>query len=879
MSAAPKSMYGRRLQSMLKHDSVGQLMPVLEYWDDKKVFILEGPAIGAMILCTPTSGCNDDIRNSLSNLYKMDFPRGTTIQASLVSTPDIQDPLFGFDAVRKNRMVNKDQEQCEALATTIRDFFNDGSREAINESGFRFSNKEFWFTIKQPIKEAIPTSKELSKFRDMVRQVMSMLSVFGPHEATEFDFKRRMNVLLNMYDNGGWSDKAKHEDRDSRGLPLSEKLLNPGKSLHVKGNGLSIKGEDGQEAEFIKMMSITDMPEQMIYGQMLNLLGDWEQGHTGLYEPFMLTLNVVYPDQIKARSEIGKARAFITNQARGPIIQYLDSLRFQKRDYDAINRELDQEGSKIVSYSLQVVIFGRNEAKAEAFAEKIKGYYSRLNVKLVADNNFALPFFLGAMPFGIDEIYVEMTQRFFKATSKALVFLTPHMASWAGNTLYPTMMLAARSGQIVNLDFFESPTNYNCFVAATSGAGKSFFIGYLTNLMLGAGMYKYDNPKMIAEQMAKGTYAGHVPDDGARVFIIDVGRSYEGLAAQYSESKFLVFGSEFKFSLNPFPGITDFAGKEGQANMLRAILKTMASPTGNITDFQNAEILNVLGQVWAAKGNQATITDVGNACMAHDDHEMVRFGQQLRPFCEGGIYGDFFSNKYPPVDFKSRLVVCELEELKSDPHLQVVVLMTVMMAIQYSMYLTGTARRQMLIIDEGWEYLKDDSGKNTMMSFFAEFLETAWRRLRKTNGSGVLVTQSVMDGYASAAGRAIINNSAWLLLMKQNQEAVDRLENEKMYSGSKSDFSLIRSLRTQKPVPGVSNEAFSEVFVRYEGQKQVCRLYTDRKLQLILTTNPAEKAKRQTYIDKGMSLVEATQAMYEDEVKSHKYFSIDEVDE
>jgi conjugal transfer ATP-binding protein TraC len=115
--------------------------------------------------------------------------------------------------------------------------------------------------------------------------------------------------------------------------------------------------------------------------------------------------------------------------------------------------------------------------------------------------------------------------------------------------------------------------------------------------------------------------------------------------------------------------------------------------------------------------------------------------------------------------------------------------------------------------------------------------------------------------------------------MKQNQEAVDRLENEKMYSGSKSDFSLIRSLRTQKPVPGVSNEAFSEVFVRYEGQKQVCRLYTDRKLQLILTTNPAEKAKRQTYIDKGMSLVEATQAMFDDEVKANKYFSIDEVDE
>jgi len=80
-------------------------------------------------------------------------------------------------------------------------------------------------------------------------------------------------------------------------------------------------------------------------------------------------------------------------------------------------------------------------------------------------------------------------------------------------------------------------------------------------------------------------------------------------------------------------------------------------------------------------------------------------------------------------------------------------------------------------------------------------------------------------------------------------------------------------------VAGVSNEAFSEVFVRYEGQKQVCRLYTDRMLQLILTTNPVEKAKRKTYMDKGMSLVEATRAMYEDELKAKMVFAIDDDDE
>lgn len=857
------SLYSRKIAKMLQHDGIGQLLPVIEYWDEDGIFILDGPAMGVMLVCTPTAGCNDDLRNSLNNLYKMDFIAGTTIQASLVSTPDIQDSLYGFQSIRHNRMLNEDQEKCEALANTIHDFIAEGANTSINSSGFRFSNKEFWFTVKVPIKSAIPTDKEIKRFNDQIRQVMSMLSQFGPLRADEFAYKRRMNVLMNMYDKDSWRDKAHHQDKESRSLPLRDLILNPGKRLDVKSNGLSIKGEDGEEVEFIKMMSIVDMPEQMIYGQMLNLLGDWEQGHTGLFEPFMLTLNVVYPDQISAKKDLVARRTFVTNQARGPIIQYLDKLRFQKRDYDLINRELEQEGTKLVKYSMQIAIFSNKESDASDFAEKIKGYYSRLNIKLVADNHFALPFFLGAMPFGMDQAYVEYSSRFNESTSKALVFLTPHMASWSGNTPYPVMLLASRLGQLVNLDFFSSPTNYNAYVAATSGAGKSFFIAYLTNLLLGSGIYKYLDPAAIASQALVKEV---LPDDGARVFIIDVGRSYEGLAAQYDKSSFLVFGTDFKYSLNPFPSITEFAGKDGQANMLRAIIKTMASPSGNITDFQNAEILDVLNKVWEEKGQSATITDVATLCMAHSDQEMVRIGQQLKPFCDGGIYGDFFSNKYPPVNFDARLVVCELEELKSDTHLQVVVLMSVMMAIQYSMYLTGTKRRQTLVIDEGWEYLKEDGGKSNMMAFFTEFLETAWRRLRKTNGSGVLVTQSVMDGYGSAAGRAIINNSAWLLLMKQNSEAVDRLETEKMYSGNKSDFSLIRSLRTVKPEPGMTGEAFSEVFVRYEGQKQVCRLYTDRKLQLILTTTPEEKAKRQAYMDQGMSLVQATEQMYQEEL-------------
>jgi conjugal transfer ATP-binding protein TraC len=844
-----------KIVNLMSNDKFSELLPVVEYWDEEKIFILDGPAIGAMFVCSPTAGCNDEIRNALNNLYKSDFPKNTTIQASLVSMPDIENNLYGYNVVRGNRMMNKDEEQCDTMADSIHDFYRKGAKESINESGFRFRNFEFWFTVKFDIKKTVPSSKEIAKFNESMRTVHSMLTSFSPVRANEFDYKRRMNVLMNMYGESSWENKAHHQDKAFVNKPLREMVLDVGKCVEVKHNGLSVKDVHGDEAQFIKSMSITDMPEQMMYGQMLNLVGDWELGHTGLFEHFMLTFNVVYPDQVKAKREVLGRKSFITNQARGPIIQYLDKLRFQKKDYDAINREIDQESSKIIKYSLQVLTFNRNEAEAEAFAEKIKGTYSRKNVKIVQDNYFTLPFVLGGLPFGMDNNYVKLSSRFNDATSKVGAFFTPHMASWKGNSAYPTFMMASRLGQVVNLDFFESETNYNIYCAATSGAGKSFFTGYLTNAMLGSGIKKVD---VADREKVK-------PNDGSQVFIIDVGRSYEGLASQYEESQFLVFGRDFKYSLNPFPSIDDFYGKEGQANMLRTLIKTMASPSGGISDLQNAEILAVLSALWDANGKKSTITQFSQLCLDHSIIEMQNIGRQLRPFCEGGIYGDFFSDKYPPVDFNGRLVVCELEELKSDIHLQVTVLMSLVMGIQHAMYLSGTDRRKMFILDEGWQYLKEDGSGVSMMDFFAEFLETGWRRFRKYNAAGALVTQSVMDAYSSSAGRAIIANSAWLLLMKQNQEAVSQLEDEKAYSGDKGDFSLLRSLRTVKPQPGVSNEAFSEVFVRYEGQKQVCRLYTDRRLQLILTTNPIEKAARQEFINQGMSLSQAIDALLEKE--------------
>lgn len=849
------SSYSRKMNRLAKHDKFAELLPVLEYWDDEKVYLCDGPSLAVWYTCQPSNGGNDDIRNALNNMYRAGFPKDTLMQVSLVSSPDIEDSLYGFRSIRGNRTVGPDNQQSNAIGRAIHDFYRNGTIDSINESGFRFRDYELWFVVKIPLANLEPTEKEIAQLRDVKKRMRRALDVFGAKEVNEQGYIRRMRVLMNMYDKTGWRTKPKGKESSQSTGPLRDMIMKPGTRVDVSPVGVSFKNSREEEKQYVKSLSVANMPEHMVYGQMMDLMGDWLEGRAGfMTEHFMLTLNIAFPDQSKAKSKFSKNRAFINNQAKGPIVQYLDRLRFQNKDFNDLNRELDQENSALVEYSLQITVFGKSQKAAEDFTDEIIGFYDRKKVEVVEDAFFTLPFFIAALPMGLSNEFKRHSNRFNQCTSKALPFLTPHMASWKGNTGYPALMLTSRLGQIVNLDLFASPTNFNCFVAAASGSGKSFFSGYLINSMLGSGGEYQPNPDLPFEKQQKY-------DDGGQVFVIDVGRSYEGLAAQFSNSQFLVFDANLEFSLNPFLYIDEFAGENGQGMMVLSILKTMASKEGYISDLQGSEMLVLLNRLWNEKGNKAMVDDFVVLCKHSEYDEVRKIGEQLKPFCQGEYYGSFVTNDKPPIDFNSRLVVAELEELKSDTHLQQVVLMSVVMSIQHAMYLTGTERRKMFFLDEAWSFLKDTGGTN----FFGEFIETAFRRLRKYNASGVVITQSILDGYQSQVGRAVMDNSAWKILLSQEAEAIDKLEDEKAYSGSSLDYKMLKSIHTVQPNPKQTDIAYSELMISNAGQKQVCRLYTDRKIQLLLSTRGDEKDRRRQWMERGFTLTEAVDKMIEEE--------------
>lgn len=191
-------------------------------------------------------------------------------------------------------------------------------------------------------------------------------------------------------------------------------------------------------------------------------------------------------------------------------------------------------------------------------------------------------------------------------------------------------------------------------------------------------------------------------------------------------------------------------------------LKIMASEKGLIDDYQQSVMLQLIAEEYQESrksGRTGSITGFALRCKKHEDKRIKDIGEQLGAWCEGGIYGHRFTDTLPPINFDSRFIVLELEELKAPPPSDSCI----------NVYHSGCSacnvhqkdgRRRLFILDEAWEYIRPDNSSgagNQSNQFFSSFLEAAWRRFRKTNCAGICITQSFEDYFTSSVGRA------WLL--------------------------------------------------------------------------------------------------------------------
>ena len=407
-------------------------------------------------------------------------------------------------------------------------------------------------------------------------------------------------------------------------------------------------------------------------------------------------------------------------------------------------------------------------------------------------------------------------------TADNAVMTSPLIAEWKG-TQTPVMTLFGRRGQVIGFDLFDNTGgNFNFAVAALSGSGKSVFVNEMTYRYLGA---------------------------GAKVWIIDVGRSYKNLC-ELLDGEFIEFSDERQntICLNPFSMIIDISA---DMEMILPLIAQMASPREPLDNYGYTALGSAIKRVWDAKGRDATITDIyellktGRLSVEGEyERDLSRLATALEPYTKHGVYASYFEGE-ANIQFDKDFVVLELEELKTKKDLQSVVMQLIMYRITQEMY-RDRSRRKLVIIDESWDLM--GSGAS------GSFIEAGYRRARKYGGAFGTITQSVDDYYKNEATKAAINNADWLFLLRQKPENIERL-------GKEGKLALDEWLKRQLSSVSTEHGHFSEIYIHSPMGSGLGRLLLDPFSMLVYSTRAEDYEAIKRLREMGLSVSDAIERL------------------
>ncbi|WGS88655.1 type IV secretion system protein TraC [Methylomonas sp. UP202] len=775
----------------LDYHRIDQLFSILAFDPDTQLFLGEDRSLSFGFLCEPLFGNDPSIADRINVLLNQEWPIDSLLQISLWASPDIDTIL----AALKTRRLEQQNPLYQALVSSNVDYLRGATQHAIDVAlATRVRRFHVLVTAKLPLAGAKPNVKEMKQATELRLASSQALATIGlrPKTLTADVYVRLLNTLLNWQPEASWHDLVVPEC-DPRKL-IREQLFDFDNELAVDVTGVTLGNKR------VKTLSVKRFPDQIYFGSALSYLGDLLSGARGIRDNVLLTVTLHYPDSEATRMKLETKRQFTANQAVGPLLTLVPQLAVRKHHFDLLFEALN-DGDRPIRAYFGMVLFCDPQEESQAVANA-RTYYRELGFQLLEDRYFCLPYFLNCLPLGAELRQVQVSNRYITLATRHAIPLLPLFADWAG-TGSPVLNFVSRGGQLVNVSLFDSGSNFNCCIAAQSGSGKSF----LTN-------------ELIVNYLT----------EGAQIWVIDVGRSYQNLADTL-DGEFMEFTADKQICLNPFELVRSW---EDEADVVAGLVTAMAAPTEKLSDFQTAGLKRVLKGLWDEKAQAMTVDDIAQRLRAEADQRLMDVGEQLFPFTLAGEYGRFFNGRNN-VRFENSFTVLELEELKGRKHLQQVVLLQLIYQIQQEMYLGERDRRKIVIIDESWDLLS--------MGDAATFIEHGYRRFRKYGGAAVTITQSVNDLYRSPTGRAIVENSANMYLLGQKAEALEAIRAENRLPISDGAFQLLKSVHT---IPGV----YSEIFFITEYGQGIARLVVDPYKRLLYSTkaehvNAIKNLKRQ----------------------------------
>lgn len=516
----------------------------------------------------------------------------------------------------------------------------------------------------------------------------------------------------------------------------------------------------------------------------------------------------------------------------------------QKESISILDR-IDVKKQSLFYVDMNVLVSGKDLKSAQLNAQIIASYWNKGGqtsaIVLGETKGIHQLCFLASLPMGISDAYLETTGKYRSMFSEQASQFVPLECDWKGNGS-AHLLLASRRGQLAAIDLFISNNNYNGYVIAESGSGKSVFL-----IMM--------------------AFLAFTRND--RVFVLDYGGSYQRVC-QIVGGQYIEPDRQNPFSLNPFSTILTMEQLKNELDFLATFVYSLGASKNKEQyekdeKFFKSHILEVIKEGYMDFGTRLEITELKDVLEArgrvNNAQQIIDFCQQLSMFCRGGIYEEFFTGPCD-VDFKNQFIVAEVQKIEGEQDLRDAIIMMLTYHQSNAIFKKeGTSSQKSLsIYDEAHKYI----GKDARMD---DFIEQLYRRGRKEENSTIIATQGFEDiydsgsGMLSRAGKAIINSSSWKFFLKQSETSINLLLKAGVFSLNPMEEEL---MRTAKTVLG----EYSEIFViTPEEYKYVYRLTLDAYFYYMTSTKKSDKSRFNQKIEEGYSFDEAIKIMIEEDAK------------
>ncbi len=409
------------------------------------------------------------------------------------------------------------------------------------------------------------------------------------------------------------------------------------------------------------------------------------------------------------------------------------------RDIEKLRDDLTQGVEKFFQFGLYVTVYTNTEEELIKMVNLLESLFNSKLVIIKQGLYQAEQGFMSTLPLSSDELQLSSNMNSSPIAS-SFPFMSSELTSDNG-VLYG---INRHNNSLILFDRF-SLQNANFAVFATSGAGKSYTIKLevLRQLMMGVDVIIIDPEKEYGQLSAAvgGTYINISLNSESKINPFDLPRGAKDVkTSDVIRSAVITVKGLLRLMLGSFT-------TEEDSLMDRAIIETYAkkdiTPDADLS-LVEPPILQDLQSILEGMDGGANLV------------------LRLKKYTEGTFSG--FLNNPTNVEINNQLVIFSVRDLEDE--LRPLAIYTVVNYIWN--VVRSSLKKRILVIDEAWWLMQHEDS--------AKFVFALVKRCRKYYLGVTTITQDVNDFLTSIYGKAILNNSAIQMLLKQSPSSIDLIQ-------------------------------------------------------------------------------------------------------